>query len=84
MGRIAIYKGEFGGEDDSKKESKIVLYKVVFRNVIGKTLYDANISGKHSKFKKIPEKAYKNQLKIAVVQKVEVEEEGKKKWTHQL
>jgi hypothetical protein len=43
------------------------IYKIVFRNSIGKTLYEANISGKFSKLRKVPEKAQKNQVKIAVI-----------------
>ena len=44
----------------------MVIFKVIFKNNIGKILYDANISAKFSKLRKIEEKAYKNQLKIAV------------------
>ena len=39
----------------------------MFKNSIGRILYDCNISGKFSKVRKIDEKAYKNQLKVAVV-----------------
>jgi len=35
--------------------------------MIGKTLFEANISGKFSKIRKVPEKAGKNQVKVAVV-----------------
>ena len=50
-------KGEFG---------EVTLYKVIFKNNIGKILYDSSISGAASKHKKVAAKAYKNQLKIAV------------------
>lgn len=83
IGKVSIHKGEFDSKDKDS-QSKTVIYKVVYKNVIGKTLYDANISGKFSKSRKIPEKAYKNQLKIAVVKTVEVDEEGAKKRTNQL
>ena len=43
------------------------MVKIVFRNSIGKTLYEANLSGNFSKGRKVPEKAEKNQMKIAVV-----------------
>ena len=43
------------------------LYKVVFRNSIGKTLYLADISKRHSKVRRVPEKVNKNQLKIRVL-----------------
>lgn len=42
-------------------------------------LYDSVLSYKFSKLRKIPEKAYKNQLKIAVIKSVEIEEKGEKK-----
>jgi len=44
-----------------------IIYKIIFKNAIGKILYNANLSAKFSKQRKIEEKAYKNQLKIAVV-----------------
>lgn len=39
----------------------------MFRNYIGKCLYEANISKKHSKIRKVPEKAQKNQVKLALI-----------------
>ena len=48
-------RGEFG-EDDKKT----VIYKLAFKNGIGKTLFEANISGAFSKMRKMEEKAYKN------------------------
>lgn len=65
-GRISIQKGTFGGEDGVPKS---VIYKIIFKNpVVGKILYDCSISGSFSKHRKVEEKAYKNQLKIAVCQ----------------
>jgi hypothetical protein len=43
------------------------MIKVVFRNMIGKTLYEGNISGKMSKIRKVEEKTQKNQAKILMV-----------------
>ena len=45
------------------------IYLVVFRNLIGKTLYTGTISGQFSKKRRIEEKAMKLQLKIAVMTK---------------
>ena len=64
IGKVSIHKIEIEAKD---AKPKTVIYKIVYKNVIGKMLYDANISGKFSKVRKIPEKAYKNQLKIAVI-----------------
>lgn len=58
QGKISIQCGLFG---------EVNLYKLVFRNAIGKTLFEANISGKFSKIRKVPEKAGKNQVKVAIV-----------------
>ena len=44
----------------------MTLFKVIFKNNIGKILYESNISGAASKHKRVEAKAYKNQLKIAV------------------
>lgn len=57
-GKLSILKGEFG--------ENVTIFKVVFKNNIGKILYDSNLSGTYSKLRKIEEKAYKNQLKMAV------------------
>lgn len=43
------------------------MYKIVFKNSIGRILYDASLSSKMSKQRKVEEKAYKNQLKLAVI-----------------
>ena len=77
LGRVSIHKRDIG--EGSKK---ITIFKVVFKNVIGKTLYDGNISGT-SRIRKVPEKAYKNQLKIAVVSKVEKKENEEKKMVNE-
>jgi len=58
-------RGEFGASEEDKGK-KCVIFKVVFKNNIGKILYDCNISGAVSKLRKIEEKSFKNQLKIAV------------------
>ena len=42
----------------------------MFRNNIGKTLYDGMIA-KNSKMKRVVEKIHKNQLKVAVIKKDE-------------
>lgn len=83
IGRVSIHKGEFASKDENGAR-KSVIYKVIYKNVIGKILYDAVISGKLSKMRKIPEKAYKNQLKIAVSRIVEVDVKGEKKKINQL
>ena len=62
IGKVSIQKGVFG-ED----ENKITIYKVIFKNSLGKILYDSSISKVYSKMRKIEEKAYKNQLKVALV-----------------
>ena len=46
-GKVSIVRGEFGNKEDDKK--KLVMWKVVFKNSIGKILYSADISGKASK-----------------------------------
>lgn len=46
------------------------IFILVFRNLIGKTLYQATISSQYSKMRRIEEKAMKHQLKIAVVTKI--------------
>ena len=51
-------------EVDGKK-----VYIVVFRNEIGKTLYQGSLSAQYSKKRRVEEKAYKQQLKIALVTK---------------
>ena len=40
------------------------MYKLIFKNAIGKSLYEANLSGKASKIKRVAEKAAKNQIKV--------------------
>lgn len=43
IGKLSIQRGEFETKGEEKK--KIMIFKVIFKNIIGKTLYDANISG---------------------------------------
>ena len=59
-GSISIEMAEING-------SKV--YICVFRNLIGKTLYQGTISSKFSKKRRIEEKAMKQQLKLALVTK---------------
>ena len=60
-GKVSVQRGEFGDSD-----KKVLWCKVVFQNTIGKTLYNASITG-NSKHKAVIEKNHKNQLKISVV-----------------
>ncbi len=59
---MSLQKCEFG-QDDS---AKITLFKVIFKNSIGKILYEGTILNKASKIRAVVEKAHKNQVKIAV------------------
>ena len=60
------------------------MYKVIYKNAIGKILYNASVSGKFSKIRRVPEKQYKNQIKIAVIESIEVKEKGQEtKWKNQ-
>jgi len=43
IGRLSIQKAELG-----ENENKISLYKIIFKNSIGKLLYEGSISGKFS------------------------------------
>lgn len=45
------------------------VYIVVFRNMIGNTLYQGSVSGIYSKIRRIEEKAMKLQLKLALMVK---------------
>ena len=58
-GRVSINKAELVPGK--------VTYKVIFRNTIGKTLFDTDLNWKFSKVKVVEEKANKNQLKILTV-----------------
>ena len=58
-GKVSIQRGEFG--TDKPK----IIFKIIFRNSIGKTLYNAVISHRVSKLKRVEEKVHKNQVKIA-------------------
>lgn len=61
-GKVSIHKGVFTSGDKT-----VYLFKVVFKNPIGKILYDGSIQAAISKCKKIEEKSYKNQFRIGVV-----------------
>jgi len=50
-------KGYFSLEEATINNSKV--YIVVFRNLIGKTLYQGTLSSAHSKKRRIEEKAMK-------------------------
>ena len=67
-GKVQIMKGVFGVKE-GETEGGVTLCKLIFKNTIGKILFDGTISAKFSKSKKVEEKAYKNQFKVAVVQK---------------
>ena len=58
-GFLSIEKGKIG-----EKEIRVV----VFRNSIGKTLYQGSINGRVSRARKMTEKPYKQQLKVALIQ----------------
>lgn len=62
IGKVSLQKCEFGKEDSAK----ITIFKVIFKNSIGKILYEGTILNKASKIRAVVEKAHKNQLKIAV------------------
>jgi hypothetical protein len=57
-GHVSIEEGTFNGKK---------VYICVFRNLIGKNLYNGTISHKFSKKRRIEEKAMKLQLKVALV-----------------
>jgi len=52
---------------ESLKKSDKGLYMVVFRSMIGKTLFTGVINYEKSKIRRVEEKAAKNQLKFALV-----------------
>ena len=58
-------KGYFSLEEATITGSKV--YIIVFRNLIGKTLYQGTLSAVHSKKRRIEEKAMKLQLKVALL-----------------
>lgn len=49
IGKVSIQTYEFTSENSQDKDKKSAIYKLVFKNVIEKTLYGANIVGTHSK-----------------------------------
>ena len=54
------------------------VYYVIFRNKIGKTLYQANLQKTHSKTKVLEEKPHREQLKCSVAYKPEPKEKNQK------
>ena len=65
--KISMGKGYFSLEEASVNDSSVFI--VVFRNLIGKTLYQGSFSAVHSKKRRIEEKAMKLQLKLALLVK---------------
>lgn len=63
QGKVSIQIGQLGTE-----EKQFKVFKLVFKNHIGKTLYEGDISGKFSKHRVVQEKATKNQIKVLVIQ----------------
>lgn len=63
IGKVQILKMEVETTDG---KDPITIYKVVFKNLIGKILHKSSITASGSKERKIVEKSFKNQLKIAV------------------
>lgn len=63
QGKVSIQIGSLGS---GEKQFKV--FKLVFKNQIGKTLYEGDISGKFSKHRVVQEKATKNQIKVLVIQ----------------
>lgn len=66
--KVTMGRGLFSLETAEVKEGQPV-FVVVFRNLIGKTLYQGTISSQHSKKRRIEEKAMKMQLKVALMSK---------------
>ena len=60
-------KGYFSLEETTINDTPVFI--VVFRNMIGKTLYQGSLSAVLSKKRRIEEKAMKLQLKLAVLAK---------------
>ena len=60
-------KGYFSLEEATVNDLKV--YIVVFRNLIGKTLYQGSLHATQSKKRRIEEKAMKLQLKLALLSK---------------
>jgi len=64
-------------EPSSADKKPTIIYKVVFKNAIGKVLYKSEIRANGSRHRRIPEKVFKNQLKIAVA----FQDEETKAWS---
>lgn len=65
--KISMGKGYFSLEQANIGSKPV--YLVVFRNLIGKTLFQGTLSSVHSKKRRIEEKAMKMQLKLALLVK---------------
>jgi hypothetical protein len=65
--KISMGKGHLSIESAVVNELKVFL--VVFRNLIGKTLFQGTLTVQHAKKRRIEEKAIKLQLKLALLVK---------------
>ena len=65
QGNLSLEQAEVGGKP---------MIMCVFRSPFGQTLYSGTVSAKHSKYRKIEEKTYKLQFKIALMNKVPKEQ----------
>ena len=65
--KVTMGKGHLSIESALANETRV--YLVVFRNLIGKTLYQGTITVQHAKKRRIEEKAMKLQLKLALLVK---------------
>jgi hypothetical protein len=65
--KVTMGRGYFSLEKATVDDKPV--YLVVFRNLIGKTLYQGSVSAQHSKKRRIEEKALKLQLKLALLAK---------------
>jgi len=64
-------------EPSSADKKPTIIYYVVFKNAIGKLLYKSEIRAKDSRHRRIAEKVFKNQVKIAVA----YQDEETKAWS---
>ena len=65
--KVSMGRGYLSLESADLANSKV--YLVVFRSLIGKTLFQGTVSGVLSKMRRIEEKAIKLQLKLALLVK---------------
>ena len=73
--KLSLGRGYLSLETAPLGQSSV--YLVVFRNLIGKTLYNASVSAIHSKKRRVEEKAMKLQLKVALLGKDSVTQKPK-------